>query len=404
MYIKNTKLVTDADTYNIEKHGSTIWYVSKSGNDDNDGQTPETAFLTVGKATTAHVANDKIHISPGTYAEDVVLANASTVLECELGVIFDGTGTCLTVSGGYCKIYGDLTITPAADQLGVVVSTGHNNIFRHVHIRGNASAGGWDIDTDNNELYWCGANGIKAGGKAFDFGGHNTKAYHCNTLGTTTSYGFYVNGTALLKGLLKDCTSAGHETSGYYLDEISGMTVLNCVSGAGDGPAKDVDSANTWNGYSFKDEIHKEIVFTDATQAFDLFTITNSVEVEFINAHVTAALNAEIGNCLLRVHGTDGPTNANLTIAASMNSLPIGSFVGKTADASVALTVASSAAPAVIENANYKDPKVSSIIVGDNTGTTTIQLYSDDAAGAKDGTIHVHCKFKPVGDGWLAPA
>ena len=113
---------------------------------------------------------------------------------------------------------------------------------------------------------------------------------------------------------------------------------------------------------------------------------------------VTSALNAELGNCLFRVNGTDGPTNANLTTATSCNSLPVGSLLIKTSDAGVALNVSSSATPFIVENSNFRRPDVSVIVGADNTGTTTIQLFSDDAAGNKDGVLEFHCTWAPISD------
>ena len=103
--------------------------------------------------------------------------------------------------------------------------------------------------------------------------------------------------------------------------------------------------------------------------------------------------------------GTDGSTNVNLTTATDCTNLPIGSLLAKIETASETLKAESSAEPFILENTSYKDPKVKTIIGADNTGTTTIQFYSDDSAGNKDGKIHFHCKWYPIsGDGFLTPA
>ena len=408
-YIKQIVTYTEdpaGTTQNVPQFTGTIAYAD-AGQADNtgDGLSPENAKQTINAAIAVAGVGGAVTIKAGTYAEDVVMSYAAQELWCEIGTIFDGTGTCLTISGGDCYVRGYLKITPAADQQGVAITTLGGNVLDDVRVVGAASAGGFDIDTTQNTLNRCKCSGIKTGGKAFDIGASASVLRDCSTAGTTTSYGFYVDGTSLLRGVLVNCTSAGHQTSGFYLDEISGMTVLNCSSGASDGKWRDIDNANVWSNFSYSDEVFKEIDMTDATAAFDLFTITGIVEIEFLHGHVKEPTNAELGNCLFRVHGTDGPTNANLTTATACTSLPAGSLIAKIADASVALSVSSSAAPFVVENTNFRDPRVSAIVGADNSGTTTIQFFSDDSAGNKDGKIHFHCKWRPVSDnGFVAAA
>lgn len=305
-----------------------IYYVdADQANDTGNGLTPSTAKKTIGAAITAASAGDAITVKAGTYVENVVMSKASMELWCEMGTILDGTGTCLTVSGGNCRIKGPAKITPAADQIGVLVSTASGNQFEDIRINGSAAACGWDIDIGGSILINCTATGIKAGGKGFDIGGSGTKAYNCYTLGITTSYGFYVNGTALTKGILQGCSSAGHQTAGFYLDEIAGMTVLNCASGAGDGKWQDIDNANVWCNFCYDEEVFKEIDFTDNSTVFNLFKITGLVTVEAVFGHVEEDLNGELGNCKLEV--VAGAHTEDLTDAVSLNNIAAGSFIGK---------------------------------------------------------------------------
>ena len=56
-------------------YSQTTYYVSKSGNDSNNGTSLNTSFLTIGKAISVISAGDKIYIRHGVYHEDLTLNN-----------------------------------------------------------------------------------------------------------------------------------------------------------------------------------------------------------------------------------------------------------------------------------------------------------------------------------------
>jgi len=401
--MKELQSTEDESIRHIPKYGGHIWFVNKSsGSNANDGTTPDKAFETIGTALSACSSGDAIQIKAGTYTEVGLDVNKEAVeLWFELGVdINPATGTTLTVSSNFCNLKGPHKITAVAGQVGILIS-GNNCTINETKVAGGTSSmqitGSGCIITD------CAAGAPTAIG--FDIQGSHAELIDCRTIGNAATYGFKINNN-VDSGILRNCYSTGNSTSGFYVATGStNWTISDCFSGGGDGINADIDNANVWSNFSFDDRLFKSITFTDATQAFDLFTITGTVEIESIHGHVIAALNAEMGNCMLRIYGTDGTTDSDLTTAASCNSLPIGSFIGKTATSGDTLTVASSAAPVVIENTNFKEPRVSTIIVADNTGTTTVQFYSDDGAGNKDGQIHFHCVWKPVSDdGWVSPS
>ena len=56
-------------------YSQTSYYVSKSGNDSNNGTSLNTSFLTIGKAISVISAGDKIYIRHGVYHEDLTLNN-----------------------------------------------------------------------------------------------------------------------------------------------------------------------------------------------------------------------------------------------------------------------------------------------------------------------------------------
>ena len=55
------------------------YYVSKSGNDNNEGTSEALAWLTVTKAFQTLQAGDTCYIAPGTYRERVIMSNAGTL-------------------------------------------------------------------------------------------------------------------------------------------------------------------------------------------------------------------------------------------------------------------------------------------------------------------------------------
>jgi hypothetical protein len=81
----------------------------------------------------------------------------------------------------------------------------------------------------------------------------------CNTVGDTTSTGFRGTGLA---GLMRNCTSTGHQTAGFDLDSgTDSWTVQDCVSASGDGTRIDLGTNNMWAGWvdQLESEHHEEV-------------------------------------------------------------------------------------------------------------------------------------------------
>lgn len=378
-----------------------VWYVDGvNGLATNAGKTPATAFLTIGAAISACAVGDVIVIGSGTYTElGLTLATNNVQVFSQIGAVIDpASGTALIISGNYCKQVGDLLVTPAALAIGISL-TGANCVLEDVKVVGGGI--GYVITGSGAVLNNCAAGNQTA--IAFDIQASQGRLYRCKTIGIGASYGYKING-GVDSGVLDRCTSAGHMTSGFYIATGSvDWTILDCSSGAGDGKWRDIDSVNVWSDFKYDDVKYKSITFTDATQAFNLFKVTGTVKIAALYAHVTTALNAELGNCKFRVAA--GGNTSDLTTAASLNGLAAGSYFGKIADVSIAMSVASSATPVVVENANFREPTVTSIVVAEAGTDTYIQLFSDDAVGNKDGAIHAHAKWEAVtGDGFVEAA
>ena len=372
----------------------TIYYVDASApNDANDGTTPNKPKKTIGAGIALLSVGDALTIKSGTYTEVGLDLNVDACeLWFEIGVVIDPvSGTALILSGNYCKLTGMHTISPGAGEIGLLISGN----YCHVE-HGRILAGGTGVQITGAG---CMLERYASGNQtaiAYDIKGIQTRLRTCSTVGVGATYGYKINNN-VDTGVLENCTSVGHQTSGFHIGTGSqDWTILNCSSGSGDGRWVDTDNANVWSDFSYSNELFKEIDMVDATQAFGLFTVTGTIEIEFIHGHIEEASNAELGNCLFRVYSSGGIVN--LTTATDCENLSIGSFIGKTADASNALTVQSSATPGIVENTNFRDPKVSTIIVADSDQTTTIQFYSNDSVGNKDGKFHFHVKYRPISD------
>jgi len=408
------QIATDTETLSIHTllYGGATAYADASAADDTGaGTTPRTAKKTITAAQVVAGVGGAVTVTAGTYVEDVVMSYANQEMHFEIGAVLDGTGTCLTVSGGSCKIVGPVLITPAADQIGVVIDTLGDNIFYDVKVKGAASAGGWDIDTARNDFYNCKASGVKAGAKAWDIGGSGTNLQSCSTAGTTTSIGYYVHGASpLTNGTLSNCTSVGHQTAGYSLDNISGMTIVDCSSGAGDGARVDTNNANVWCNYCFDDNVVKENVLSVTganTEEYNLFKVTGAVKIIGIFADVETALTGTNTDCFLELFSENGAIEISKNAdGVTLGALGAGSVIMRLDKEDKVLVVGdATTGPALIDQTDVKEEGFR--VVEDRTGgahvATYIRFVHTCAAGGT-GTLHWHAIWEAVGEGYLAAA
>ncbi|MHC4415259.1 MAG: right-handed parallel beta-helix repeat-containing protein [Planctomycetota bacterium] len=82
---------TDGKTIQVRGPTGTAYYVRKSGSDSNNGQSPATAWLTVGKAANTIIAGDWVYVGAGVYDELVRPANGGTAAD-PIRFIADTTG------------------------------------------------------------------------------------------------------------------------------------------------------------------------------------------------------------------------------------------------------------------------------------------------------------------------
>lgn len=147
--------------------------------------------------------------------------------------------------------------------------------------------------------------------------------------------------------------------------------------------------------------LHKRQTFGggggDSTQ---LFRVKGVVQLDFIFGVVVTSLSADVDNLSLDVFPTGGALVALATLIDSA-SAPAGSIFVKQTDAGDALVLKSAAVPFISENANWREPFVSTIIgaQGDGTATYIRCTYSGVAtSGAIDWHIDWHIDWQSMSD------
>ena len=378
-----------------------VYYVDAAQADDTgDGTSPETAKKTIGAGIGLLSAGDALTIKAGTYTEVGLDLNVNNCeLWFEIGVILDpATGTCLTISGNYCKAWcpgGSVFVTPAANETGVLVSG--NNCYVH-DIRVNAASTadlGFDITGNGAVLTNCRcADPLVA---AFKVQGDKVKLQDCCTGGTpaNTSIGYWMTNSCD-KFRLANCGSQGHDSGGFVVD--SGCTngsVRECDSGVNDGRWSDVDHATAWSDFSYDDELNKVITFTAGT-TYNLFEVTGAVRITDIYGVVRTQIENVASSIHLEAFSAGGSADLTLAPGTNIQAAVANSLLVKNEDATNAITLASAATPAVVESSNWRSPKVPADVVADADQTTYIRLVLSNALAA--GVIRWHLHWMPLSD------
>lgn len=400
-------------TKHIHKFGGEIWYVRASMASSGTGKTPDTAFQTITEAVTASSSGDMINVMAGTYVENVVLGEAgvkdSLELYCELGVVLDGTGTCLTVAGNYCRVNcpdGAIKVTPAADQTGVLI-TGQFAYLAEIRVSaGGVGDCGFDIVGAGADLRRCRCSSVKAAGEAsaFVITGDKIKLEDCCTGGDGgATYGFKIEGTAD-KFRVKNCSSQGHGSCGFCVDtSASNGVIKDCNSGGGDGPFTNNGTHCIFSNFSYDGSVQdfntpvvKTTTFAGADTTYNIFKITGAVKIQDIIGHVTTVLPATASDIHLELYSTGGTVDLTKAVGApDLASLPVASILVRTDDSSEALKTASSATPTIIEY-GAKAASVEFQAVADADQDTYIRL--NITAALASGAIHWHCRYIPITD------
>lgn len=378
---------------NVPQFSGVIYYVDAAQPDDTgDGFSPSTAKKTIGAAISEASDGDAITIKAGTYTETGLdLNNNAVELWCEIGAVIDpATGTALTVSGNYCKIRGHLDIDVAAAQIGVLVSGDYCDISSVIVLNGGV---GFHITGIDVILCDCIAELQTSIG--FDIDGNRGRFISCSTVGNGSTTGFNIGNSADI-GVLRNCTSANHQTSGFTIEAGSAnWTLLGCSSGGGDGKWVDTDTANVWSDFHYDDMAEKTLTFdaSGATSA-NLFRVYGTVLITELSGRVETVLSADIGTGMLDLY--DGTNTVDVTDSPgpSFSSVPAESFIHKIDDAGTQIAIEDSSQVRLYEDATKfgEDPHFQ-VTAKDGAASYIRFTYGDTGTS---GAIHWHCKWKPL--------
>ncbi|MDI6591583.1 MAG: right-handed parallel beta-helix repeat-containing protein [Patescibacteria group bacterium] len=166
--------------HTLEAKAEHIFYVRKVGSDDNDGLTPDTAFLTIQKAASSTAAGDMVIVGAGIYEEEVNIPSSGAA-EKPIVFVADTAGTYtgdsgeVKIKGGnygfyilnqrYLKIYGFKIENPSIAGISISGSVSKNiELINNKVI--NSSGNGIEI-TDasgvtlsHNDISGCDHSGI----------------------------------------------------------------------------------------------------------------------------------------------------------------------------------------------------------------------------------------------------
>ena len=383
-------------TKNIEKFGGSIWYVNKnSGSDTNNGETPTTAFETIGAGITAMSDGDALNIKAGTYTETGLnLSNVGAEMWMEIGVLIDPvSGTALTISGASCRLMGMHKITPAALAIGLLVSGAECHIEHGKIIGGSAGIciTGSGVMINN---YACGFQTTAA----YDIQGAQARLTDCSTVGDSATIGYKVNNN-VDTGVIKNCTSVGHATAGYSIATGSqDWSIVNCSSGAGDGRNIDVDNTNVWSNYTFDDMVYATTDWSavgGSAGTSNLFKVSGAVSILYIYGDVHTALNAAVDNIKLELD--DGTNQLDITTNVDSASAPAYSLFIKTQAQTEPLKLLNSSQVRLNEDSTTSRTREGGapfIVTAKNGANTYIRIAWTGTGNT--GSIHWHCQWVPL--------
>jgi hypothetical protein len=396
--------------------GGVIRYVdSVNGDDNNDGRSPVAAMATIATALAASAAGDAVNVKAATYDEaglDVNLRGLELWLESGTILQDSADGTVLTVSGlgAVVRGSGNVRIDPTGGATGLDV-TGAFCELENLRVNTNsAGALGFDITGAGAELHFCRCANPTT--NAFKVQGDTCGLFDCYTGGAGgATIGYWVTNSADKFRIVR-CSSQGHGTAPFQVDAgCTNGVIWDFSSGGGDGKWIDTDQTTVISGLTYPETKYSEVTFTNtggvggAGTNYNLFRIYGAVRVFNIFGHIITATPATNSTANLELYSTNNAVDITDSAGApDLISRCIGTVLARESVATDALEIGEpDSTPAVIENANFNDPRVPIILIEDDAAATYIQLVL--SAALASGAMDWHVEWEPIDEvGFLEPA
>ena len=254
------------------------WYVAKEG-DNSDGLTVETAYNAIGTAVTAASASDTIYIGAGTFAEQVAVNKALTLI---------GSGRANTIITSASETDGTIKITSSNVKIQSLSSeSSHATYGQGIRLVGGRSS----IEID--DCYGYGAyDGLVLG----DTGSSNYKITNSTFESTFDAIQLYKTTNILVENCIFNST-------GTY-NQVGATRGITSVSGCDDVVLRNVtmSAARTLNG----DNYH--LYGIECYGAFELYNVTLSANHTGTGEHQTYGILLSSGSILIN--------NSKITTAA----------------------------------------------------------------------------------------
>ncbi len=412
--------------FNTPKVGGVIRYVSAMyGADTNDGLTPMYAFATIGAANSASAAGDVVSVMAGNYNEQIDVTLDNMELWFESGAVIQpasGTGAVLTLSGDFIRVKGDHAIMavgmPAVGMTPMLVSGDYCSVSDGRMIGGEKgiTVTGSGVTIQD---YAVGMPSMVG----YDIQGSQCRIRRSTTVGTGLSIGYKISNGATT-GVIDNCTSAGHQISGFFIDTGSSKWIVkDCVSGAGDGPSHDVDHLSVMDIKFDSKIVHHVDLNTDgiaeswdtgagveAMTVYNCFKVTGSVRVTRITAIIETEFVGVTSNRVASIgfrvasYNSSGAFQDQEDITEFSRNINngiglVGSILEKNAASSGPIDFISSHGPNVDAAGTERYYGFLCVADADAASNDTYIQFGHLADAGATGVLHVTVEYEPVGCG-----
>lgn len=315
----NPSVSLNSKVNHIPKFTGNLWWVSTTGDNADDGKSPEMAFLTIDHAITTAAPGDRIYVKAGTYDEVITMNKVGLELVCEQGTILVNTtpGTPLVVGpADYQRVVG--AILAEAGEIGIQI-TGSFCSFEDSLAFG--SSVGFDDDGDENHFENC--RSILHTVTGFDISAGYGQYERCIAAGGAAAVtGVLLSDAAADHNHFFDCHTLGNATRGWdVVANADNNMFSHCSTGAGDVAKRDLGTNNTWDEFSEGSQIVAgQTRDQDLADIFNRLGLPAGASLAADLATIAAYIDTEIVAIITSLGGTTGIFHGQADVAVNINA------------------------------------------------------------------------------------